>query len=255
MLRDASDRRRADMQTLKAARADLARQEAEQALQRHVQVLHDGALDLRRALVRLQHSTQRLAKHPDDANRAAQVRVLEARADGVGRILDELIVGAALEAHTIELRPERVNLVPLIGRVVAEMRSRATPCRLNVAMPQGLTAHVDPARFEQVIRSLLEQAMARHPRGCWIDVELKRPLVGLARLEVREVGRPVTDAVRRRLLDTTEPPRRLALCRRIVEQHGGTLDVEFDQSAAGGVRISITMPTLRGRVPPTSSSG
>src|SRR5205807_9603576 len=116
--------------------------------------------------------------------------------DKVRRMFDELILSAAVDADAIELQPERVNLVPLVGRVVAEMRTRATPSRLNLAMPQGLTALVDPAHIEQVLRTLIEQAMARNPRGCWIDVELKRPLVGLARLEVRDVGRPGPAAVR-----------------------------------------------------------
>jgi signal transduction histidine kinase len=162
-------------------------------------------------------------------------------------MFDELVLSTGIEANAIELRPERINLVPLVGRVVAEMRSRATASRINLAVPQGLTALVDPARIEQVIRTLVEHAMARNPRGCWIDVELKRPLVGLARLEVRDVGRPVSDAVRRQI-EGSASQRALAVCRHIVERHGGTLSVELDQSAGGGVRIVIMLPTQRGRV-------
>jgi len=252
MLRE-SPRRLADVQTRHAARAETNKQAAEEALRRQWRQLQEGGDDLRRELGRLERSTQHLAKEQSAANRASLACIVGARTDKVRRMFDELILSAAVEADAIELRPERVNLVPMVGRVVAEMRSRTTLCRLNLAMPQGLTALADPARIEQVLRTLVEQAMARNPRGCWIDVELKRPLVGLARLEVRDVGRPVSDAVRARL-ERSASQRGLTVCRYIVEQHGGTLTVELDQSATGGVRIVITLPTQRGRVATSSSS-
>jgi signal transduction histidine kinase len=116
--------------------------------------------------------------------------------------------------------------VPLIARVVAEVRAqRQTTCRLNVAMPQGLTAVVDPRRIEQVIRTLLDRAITRNPRGCWVDVELRRPLVGLARLEIRDVGKAVSPRLRQRLTDPNGCDRGLAISRHIIEQHGGTLTV------------------------------
>jgi signal transduction histidine kinase len=251
MMREA--RRQPDPHTGETARAASHRQAAVEALRHQWQHLQEGGDDLRRELGRLEHSTQHLAGEQHAAQRASLACVVGARTDKVRRMFDELILSAAVDADALELQPERVNLVPLVGRVVAEMRTRATLSRLNLAMPQGLTALVDPARIEHVLRTLIEQAMARNPRGCWIDVELKRPLVGLARLEVRDVGRPVSDAVRRKL-ERSDSQRGLDVCRHIVARHGGTLSVELDQSATGGVSIVIMLPTQRGRVLATASS-
>jgi PAS domain S-box-containing protein len=249
MLRDASDRRRADLRSLEATRAESARTEAEQTLREHQRLLDEGTIDLQRELARLELSVQRLAQDPKterSQRQADRTRVVEARTYRLRRALDQLATFAAIKAGILELQPERVNLVPLVGRVVSDMRSRGTPCRVNVSMPQGLTAHADPLRIEQVVESLLELAIRRNPHGCWIDVDLRRPLVGLARLEIRDTGRPLSVEQRERLLDPSAADRGLALCHAIVELHGGTLTIELPSE--GGVRVAVTLPTQPGRV-------
>lgn len=149
----------------------------------------------------------------------------------------------------IDLKWQRVNLVPLVSRVVARARSRGTPHKLNIALPQGLTATVDPERIEQVIEILLDQVFERCPSGCWIDVDLRRPLTGQARLEVRDIGRPLDELTRQRIADTADPNADIALARAIVEGHGGTL--AFELPLDGGLRAIVTLPTQRGRITPT----
>jgi PAS domain S-box-containing protein len=145
-------------------------------------------------------------------------------------------------SNTFELHLQRINLVPLVSGVVARARTRNTLHKFNTAVPQGLTATVDPQLIEQVLEMLIEQASARCPGGCWIDVDLRRPLTGQARLEVRDFGRPLDDNGRRALADGGQSEPRL-----IIEQHGGTLSYEFP--ADGGVRAVVTLPTQRGRAP------
>jgi PAS domain S-box-containing protein len=267
MLRDASDRRRAGIQSLEAARAETARDEAASALREHHRLVQEATDELRKEIVHLQHSVDRLRgafdddaptadaapTAPDEAPataRASRLRdqtlVAQVRTDRLRRKLDQLATFAAIKADQLELQLERVNLVPLISRVVADLRSRGTPCKVNVAMPQGLTAMVDPLLIEQAVRTLLELAVARNPHGCWIDVELRRPLVGLARLEIRDTGRAISDEVRERLLDPTKAEHGMVLSRSIVALHGGTL--ELNLPAEGGARVVVTLPTQHARV-------
>ena len=121
---------------------------------------------------------------------------------------------------------------------------------MRLATRQGLTAPADTQRIEQVVRLLLEQACRRNPRGCWMDIELKRPLVGLARLEVRDYGRPLSAEQRARLVSPNGRDGWLTVCRYIVDKHGGTLNLEFPSE--GGVRMVLTLPTQHGRVMPTA---
>jgi PAS domain S-box-containing protein len=255
MLRDVSDRRRAEMHGMEAAQARSATCAAEATVREHQQVVAEGVNDLKGELRRLRRSAQSLTRELGQAasdHLARRARVIAGRTDRLRRVLDELASSAVLQAGQLEPGLERVNLVPLLSQVVAETRQRGLPHRLNVAMPQGLTAVVDPDLVEHAVRTVLERVLARNPRGCWIDVELRRPLTGLARLEVREFGGPVSEAERRALgeLPRTDPG--LALCRSIIEQHRGTLSVEFP--VEGGVAVVMTLPTQRGRAAANSAA-
>jgi signal transduction histidine kinase len=331
MLRDAADRRRAEIQTLESARAAAARTEAEVALREVSQLLSDGIESLSRPIAKLQRSAARLARDLGDADtgpesgraaqrggletsrvaqragletgrearragpetgpvaqragpvagpvarqaapetgRAAQrggpeagrvaqqagletgrvarrVRVIERRAEAARRAAEQLADRAAIQTGSLQLALDRVNLVPLLTRVVAAARLRAPSHKLTLAVPQGLTAMVDPLRLEQVLTELIDQAIRRTPRGCWIDIDLRRPLAGQARLEVRDYSRPIARETREALLDRLGPEPALHVCRAIAEAHGGSLTAEHPSD--GGLRLIATLPAQRGRLP------
>jgi len=247
-LRDVSDRRRAEMHGIAAAQARSATCAAEAIVRQHQQVVAEGVDDLQGEIHRLRRSAQSLTREigqPTSERLAKRARVIASRTDRLRRVLDVLATSAVMQAGQLELTLERVNLVPLVGQVVSETRNRGLPHRVNVAMPQGLTAVLDPSLIEHAVRTVLERVLERNPRGCWIDIELRRPLTGLARLEVREFGGRVSEAQRRDLRELPRTDPGLALSRSIVELHRGTLSVEFP--AEGGVSVVMTLPTQRGR--------
>jgi two-component system sensor kinase FixL len=251
MLRDAADRRRAEIQALESARAAAARTEAEVTVREVSALLSDGITNLSRPIAKLQRSAGRLARtletaDPSTTGRAAKrAHALELRAEAARRAADQLVDCAAIQTGSLQMTLDRVNLVPLLIRVVAAARLRAPSHRLTLAVPQGLTAMVDPLRIERVLTELIDQAMRRSPRGCWIDIDLRRPLAGQARLEVRDYGRPIADEARALLLDRRGPEPALHVCRAIVEAHSGSLTAEHP--ADSGLRLIATLPAQRGR--------
>jgi K+-sensing histidine kinase KdpD len=245
MLRDASDHKRAELHALEAARADAARLDAERRLRDQSHIFGRGLADLGQPLARLRRSVTRLARlsaRADEGRAALMARVVHRRTDQLHAALRQLADVSAMRTGQLQLHPERVNLVPLIARTTSRFRDQSTCHRINVALPQGLTALIDEARIEQVLEALLEEALRRNPRGCWIDVDLRRPLVGLAEIVVRDYGRAVAEPEQQRLLEGSA----IALCRWLVAQHGGTLS--FEAPAEGGLRAVVTLPTQRGRV-------
>jgi PAS domain S-box-containing protein len=252
MFRDASAEKHAELQALVAARAESAYAEIEANLRQRDDLVLQITRELEVPVARLRRAAARLARvaAQDAVNRPRRVarmaRVVEGRTAAVQRSSALLADSAAIKTGTFVLGSERVNLVPLVGRVVAAARARWNLHQVKLGAPQGLTATGDSARIEQVVNDLIERAVHRNPHGCWIDVDLRRPLVGVARIEVRDYGRRLSLRELGALPNGANLDRGWYVDRHIVEQHGGTLVVEFPDE--GGARVIVTLPTNGGRV-------
>jgi PAS domain S-box-containing protein len=214
------------------ARCEAALHLAEARLDHQSAIIDRGLDDLSHPIARLRRATSRLQRALASGRLEhveALASAIERRAERIQRLTQTLADQADIATGQLALQPRRVNLVPLLAAIVATARSKSKHHKINLAMPQGLTAMVDPRRIEQVIDTLLDHAMQRTPHGAWIDVDLRRPLVGVAHLEIHDYGRP------------SEHHEVDSVCRWIVEQHGGTLAVQYPTE--GGERWRVTLPT------------
>jgi signal transduction histidine kinase len=115
-------------------------------------------------------------------------------------------------------------------------------------VPADLEASVDPDQLRQVLVNLFVNAgQALGGRG-HVWVEGARSPDGAAWLRVRDDGPGVPGEDRRRIFDALYTTKAkgsglgLALSRRIVEAHGGTIELEPDSSKARGASFLITIP-------------
>jgi two-component system sensor histidine kinase HydH len=116
---------------------------------------------------------------------------------------------------------------------------------LHVSVPADLTLTIDPDQVRQVLTNLLSNAMqALKGRGqVWVEAE---PVTdGGTRLRVRDDGPGIPAEARSRIFEalfTTKAKGSglgLALCRRIMEAHGGTIDAE---TRPGGASFVLHFP-------------
>jgi signal transduction histidine kinase len=125
-------------------------------------------------------------------------------------------------------------------------------------VPGDLTANIDPDQMRQVLVNLIINAcQALGGRGhVWVDGE--RHDDGTAILRVRDDGPGVPGEDRRRIFDALYTTKAkgsglgLALCRRILEAHGGSIDLESPDVTGGpettsGATFVITLPAHPGR--------
>ena len=191
---------------------------------------------------------------PADVQREMLQTVRE-EADRLNRIVGELLEMSRIEAGAISTARRWYDLDELIVAVAEAMRPGLAPHPLHIDVPADLPwLQISYAQIEQVLRNLLENAAHYTPARAPIEV-WARAGDGVLRLEVRDRGPGVPAELRERIFDkfvrAAAAERRaegaglgLAICRGLVEAHGGRIWVE--PRAGGGATFVVVLP-----VPPT----
>ena len=118
------------------------------------------------------------------------------------------------------------------------------------AVPDDLAIHVDPDQIQQVLVNLFMNAAQAMPEGGRIQVAAQAlPSSAAASIRVHDDGPGIPTEVRPRIFEalfTTKPKGSglgLALCRRIVEAHGGSIQLAPSDAGAAFVLVLPTAPT------------
>jgi signal transduction histidine kinase len=146
-------------------------------------------------------------------------------------------------------RPPRRQHVNVRDLVEAAGRAALLPATvtLDLAAPADLAVSVDPDQLQQVLVNLFTNAAQAMPAGGRITASAEPLPQGGARLRIHDDGPGVPVEVRYRIFEalfTTKAKGSglgLALCRRIVEAHGGTIDLEPTETGASFV-IALPAP-------------
>lgn len=152
---------------------------------------------------------------------------------------------------------KRTDVRTLIDGAV---RASSLPAAIAVEIvtpAAGLAIEVDPDQMRQVLVNLLTNAAQAMPGGGRVRVEWEPALDGgVTRLRVCDDGPGVPAEVRHRIFEALFTTRAkgsglgLALCRRIMEAHGGTIDLEPRERGASFV---LDLPNT-GSVPDRTES-
>jgi signal transduction histidine kinase len=172
----------------------------------------------------------------------------------IGNLLETARQGLAVGP----LEVAEASLAPIVENVVQQLGPLLDEHRLRIALdlePDTPRARFDPPRVEQVLTNLIGNALKFAPTDSAIDVTLRaveqegRGFVEIAVLD-RGPGVDASDA--KRIFDPyvqAGGARQagglglgLAICRRIVEAHGGRIHVE--PRPGGGSRFAFTIPAV-----------
>lgn len=195
------------------------------------------------------------AQLQDDVEGAeAALEAVGRGADRIGRIVENLLLLAATNDPNVSPRREPIDLTPPVqaGVQLAVDSARRAAAEVATDLPdEPLVATADPDGIEQVVVNLVGNALKYTPRGRTVSVCLRRQGAE-AVLTVSDEGIGISPEDQERIFTeffrSTDPAARrqpgtglgLAIVDRIVEQHGGRIDV--DSAPGRGSTFRVVLP-------------
>jgi two-component system OmpR family sensor kinase len=184
----------------------------------------------------------------DEDTRREFLETMSEQVDRLQKLSVNLLDLSRLDAGSLELHPEEVDLSELARSVVHEftpaMSSHDTD--LDVRLPdQGPEALCDPERVAQIMRILLDNALRHTPAGTHVTVTADRSN-GAAGFTVADAGPGLPEGSRAKVFErfyTGDAARGaglgLAIARELAERMDGRLRVT---SQSGGTAFTLELP-------------
>jgi signal transduction histidine kinase/DNA-binding response OmpR family regulator len=167
------------------------------------------------------------------------------------RIVNDVLDISKVEAGRLEIHRRDVSMPQAIGEVTANLRPLADRRGQRLTSRCApVVVSADPIRLRQVVDNLLSNAIKFTPENGDIAVEVTRDGDGV-QLAVADTGPGIAEADQQRIFDQFEQVGvsighqggtglGLALTRRLVEAHGGTIEVHSELGK--GSRFVIFLP-------------
>ncbi len=225
----------------------------EQVDEQRAALLRSVSHDLRTPLatIRAVTSDLRAGADYDDATRDDLLDLVGDEAERLDRIVSNLLSLSRIEAGALQPDRQAVALEELVAERVRRLAPLFRQVRLQVDIPADLPLlDADYSQLDQVVTNLLENAARHSPQRSTVHIGAQARQ-GMVEVWVADGGIGVAAFDRTRIF---EPFRRgegsassgvgLAICKAIVEAHGGTIDVVANPG--GGARFRFTVPVHRG---------
>jgi PAS domain S-box-containing protein len=153
------------------------------------------------------------------------------------RIVENVLDYSRIEAGRLQLDLQEFEARPVIQEVVAGISQidREKPVNLSVEVPREFVVLADPQRFQQILYNLASNALKFTPRGGQVTISAKRD-DAFSYVSVRDTGVGIPPDQLAPVFEEFHQARSternqgaglgLAITKRLVEAHGGTISLE-----------------------------
>lgn len=261
---EASQRRAAERQSqeirLLTAEQERLREEAsrlavlEQVDQERAALLRSVSHDLRTPLASIRAVASDLKDGPtlSDSAREEMLDVVCDEAERLDRIVANLLSMSRIEAGALRPTRQAVAIDELCPAVARRLSRVLNEVDLDLQVPEDLPmVDADYVQIDQVLTNLLENAARHSPPGAVVTVAAE-PVDGFVAVTVTDRGTGIPPGEREHVFEpfrtgtgSTSTGIGLAICKAIVEAHGGSITVEGTPSG-DGARFRFTLPVDHG---------
>jgi len=247
-------------------RVRLAEQTRNTQLQVEAEQLRNSLLssishDLRTPLATIVGSSSALAENDGSLTPADQQELSNAiygEAQRMSNLVNNILDMARLDAGVVELDKQWHPMEEIIGTVLTGLQKRLEGREVKVSIPPGIPMiYADSVLIEQVLINLLENAVRYTPAGSPLQISVEITPFAVE-VFVADRGPGVPKGMEARIFEKFYRVRQesaqsgvglgLAICRAIVEAHGGTIQAQ--NRAIGGAIFSFMIPVEQQPPPP-----
>jgi PAS domain S-box-containing protein len=242
---------------------------------RHIQSLEQAARnvgdfiavlahELRNPLAPIRNAAQLMARLPaDHPSQAAMREMIERQTAQLTRIVDDILDMARITKGVIAIERVAVDLDRMLDTAIetAQPQIEERKHRLTVERrAPGTMINGDAHRITQVLVNLLSNAVRYTPPGGDIGIAVDREENAVT-IRVRDNGRGIDPELKERIFDMFVRGRHakadknsglgvgLALARKIVELHGGAIEVN-SEGAGRGAEFVVRLPVAQAQEDP-----
>jgi two-component system, OmpR family, sensor histidine kinase MtrB len=214
------------------------------------------AHDLRNPLSALKLSTALTGRAEVTPERMQRTLALVRRqVERLDRMVGDLLDATRIEAGKLELQPEVRDTRDLARSVVELYQSSEQGHTLELRVPEApVLVRADPARLEQVLTNLVSNALKYSPAGSHVEVSVQGD-AECAVLAVRDQGIGMTPEDLKNLFTPFQRAGNakqrapgvglgLSVSRRIIEAHGGHIEVESRPGQGSLFRVLLARVSL-----------
>jgi K+-sensing histidine kinase KdpD len=222
----------------------------EQVDEQRAALLRSVSHDLRTPLstIRAVTSDLRAGAVYDDATRDELLDLVIDEAERLDRIVANLLSLSRIEAGALQPERQAVDVQELVADAARRLDRLFQRARVELDFAADLPlADADYSQVDQVVTNLLENAARHTPRDSTVRVAARLRGDGRLSVVVEDEGVGIPAADRSHLFEpfwrgegSTSSGVGLAICKAIVEAHGGTITV--DSGTGRGTAFVFTLP-------------
>jgi signal transduction histidine kinase len=158
----------------------------------------------------------------------------------LSRLVNDLQELSLAEAGELKLNRQREDITRLLNKAVSAVQAQATAKSISTSIDIGekiLEVNIDSQRISQILGNLLDNALAHTPeggnitvsareRGKWVEIAIADTGEGIPEEDLANIFERFYRVDKSRTRATGGSGLGLTITKRLIEAHGGTINVE-----------------------------